>query len=32
MSSMFYDAKFFNQEISNWDVSNITDISNVLGN
>ena len=27
MQSMFRDAEAFNQNISNWDVSNVTDMS-----
>ena len=27
MSSMFYGAYAFNQDISNWDVSKVTDMS-----
>jgi surface protein len=27
MSYMFYNAKAFNQDISKWDVSNVTDMS-----
>ena len=27
MEGMFYGCKAFNQDISNWDVSNVTDMS-----
>lgn len=31
MSSMFVDAKLFNQNIGNWDVSNVTDMAQIFG-
>src|SRR5690606_2805231 len=30
MSSMFFEAAFFNSPINNWDVSNVTDMSNMF--
>jgi surface protein len=30
MNFMFYDAKSFNQDISKWNVSNVTDMSGMF--
>ena len=30
MSSMFYEATDFNQDIVDWDVSNVTDMGNMF--
>ncbi|AOQ21921.1 BspA family leucine-rich repeat surface protein [Mycoplasma capricolum] len=30
MSSMFYDAKLFNKNISKWDISHVTNISKMF--
>jgi len=32
MSNMFYDARSFNQNISNWNLSNVTNMSNMFRN
>ena len=32
MNCMFYECKSFNQDISNWDVSNVNDGNNIFHN
>ena len=32
MRSMFYNCKSFNQDISNWNVSNVTDMKYMFAN
>ena len=29
---MFYECESFNQDISNWDVSNVTDMNGMFAN
>ena len=31
MSELFYEYEYFNQDISNWDVSNVTNMYSMFG-